>query len=125
MQNATEQINVLKQFEGKRIKAAESSLKNFTIEFEGGVGLSIEASGEKDAPAIMLTALAAENLPRLSEAVCSVDWTWIYGSSIKRSTGASSYVKFELDPAGPLNVGVSVWQGSPFLSFQPFRPPAK
>ena len=33
-------------------------------------------------------------------------------------------LRLHLEPAGPLTVSAAVWQGSPFLAFQPYRAPA-
>jgi hypothetical protein len=109
---------------GAKIIRANSSLRNFAIELSDGRGLLMEAVNDSDAeePAIAMTLVKATALPALNEAVCSVDWSWIYGSTIKQISAGAKMVRFQLENIGPLNVSVGTWQGSPFLSFQPFRP---
>lgn len=114
---------VLIQAVGKRIKSATSSLSSFSIELEDGSALLANADRADGEPAIRVTSVAASSLPELADAVCSVDWSWICGSTLKKATLHSQQLKLELDPAGPLTISLAVWQGSPFLSFQPFRPP--
>lgn len=113
---------VLESSVGRSIKSANSSLRSFSIEFSDGQGLLIEAGGTPDSPAILVTAPPAEELPQAKDAVCAVDWSWIYQSKVDNVGMAPTAVRFTLNPAGPLTVAVAVWQGSPFLSFQPFGP---
>lgn len=112
----------LEKLLGRSIKTANSSLKSFAIQFADGQGLLLEAGGTPDAPALLISAPPAEELPAARDAVCAVDWTWIYQSKVDNVAMAPTAVKFTLNPAGPLTVAVAFWQGSPFLSFQPFRP---
>ena len=107
---------------GAKVKRANSSLRNFAIELEDGRGISIEAVEDEGEPLITANIIQAESLPSLNEAVCSVDWSWIYANQIKQILVSSKMVRFQLHNVGPLNVSVGTWQGSPFLSFQPFRP---
>ena len=110
---------------GKRIARADSSLKNFSVALDDGSGLQIDAIDDEGDARLAVTLPAAEALPNAKEAVCAVDWSWIYNSTIKNASADSSRIRLQLDPAGPLIVSVSVWQGSSFLAFQPFKPPAK
>jgi hypothetical protein len=107
---------------GAKLEAASSSLKNFAIKLPDGRGISIEARDVDGDPEISVSLVKASELPKLNEAVCSVDWSWIVGSTVSDITVSAKMVRFSFDPAGPLNVSVGTWQGSPFLSFQPFRP---
>ncbi len=109
----------------RSIVSANSSLQDFTVELDDGSGLSLQAVEHDGEPSITASVLPACQLPLLNEAVCSVDWSWICGSTIKDIAATDNLVKLELVPAGPLKVGVGIWQGSAFLSFQPFRPPAR
>jgi hypothetical protein len=108
---------------GAKIASANSSLSNLAIALEDGRGISLVAAIDDGELSIDASIVQAKDLPALSEAVCSVDWTWIKGSVIKQATASSKIFKLHLDPAGPLTVSVAVWQGSPFLSFMPFRAP--
>jgi hypothetical protein len=111
----------LESLYGKKILSACSSLRNFSITFEENLGLSIDAISSPSGCAVQTRIVEANSLPTEADAVCSVDWSWIKGSAPRLVGCSSSSVKFELDPAGPLVVSVALWQGKPFLSFQPFR----
>ena len=110
---------------GKRIARADSSLKNFSVALNDGSGLQIDAVDEEGEARLLVTLPGADSLPNAKEAVCAVDWSWIYDSTIKNASVDSARVRLQMDPAGPLTISVSVWQGSPFLAFQPFKPPVK
>lgn len=104
-----------------KIISACSSLQNFSIQFEKGVGLRLDANAEDGQPRIELSIVDAELLPKSTDAVCSVDWRWIYDSvPVQIAVGAAA-VKFSLAPVGPLVVSAGSWQGKPFLSFQPYK----
>lgn len=107
---------------GKRVISASSSLKNFSIELDGGVGLRLDAA---PGPLLAVEIVASADLPKQTEAVCSVDWSWIYQATIKNLTVSSNVLKLELDPVGPITISAGTWQGSPFLSFQPYKAPAR
>jgi hypothetical protein len=115
-------LDDVKSCVGASIVKAHSSLRNFAIELSDGRGLSIEAIDDGGDPLIESKLVPARDLPALNEAVCSVDWSWIYGFAVKQISVADKMVRMQLDTIGPLNVSVGTWQGSPFLSFQPFRP---
>jgi len=118
MQNMIETDKLI----GKSIVSGNSSLRNFALALNDGNGISLEAVDADGNPSISSSIVAAGDLPALNEAVCSVDWSWICGSVIKQISSSDKALRLQLDPAGPLTVSVGVWQGSPFLSFQPFRP---
>jgi hypothetical protein len=48
-------------------------------------------------------------------------WSWIQKAKVADTRMASSAVNFSLDPAGPLQIAVQMWQGSPFLAFSPWK----
>ncbi len=112
----------VKSLVGKKITKASSSLKNFSIEFEGENGLQLDAV---DGPKISANVVANKDLPIQTEAVCSVDWSWIYTSELKQISVDGAVVRFQLDKAGALTVTAGTWQGSSFLGFQPYKPAAK
>jgi hypothetical protein len=107
---------------GKKIIKASSSLKNFSIEFEGEHGLQMDAI---DGPKISVNIVPNKDLPVQTEAVCSVDWSWIYNSSLKQISVDAAILRLQLDSVGPLTVSAGNWQGSSFLSFQPYKPAAR
>ena len=112
----------IKSLVGKKIAKASSSLKNFSIEFEGDSGLQMDAL---DGPKISARVVANKDLPIQTEAVCSVDWSWIYKAELKQISVDGPVVRLQLDGAGPLTVTAGTWQGSAFLGFQPYKPAAK
>ncbi|HEY9679816.1 MAG TPA: hypothetical protein V6C76_17570 [Drouetiella sp.] len=107
---------------GKKIVRATSSLKNFSIEFEGSHGLQMDAV---DGPKISAAVVDNTALPVPTEAVCAVDWSWIYGSTLKSLKVDPSVARLQLDAAGPLTVTAGNWQNSAFLGFMPYKPAAK
>jgi len=113
--------NKLSSIIGDRIISANSSLKNFSIRLEK-TGVCLDAV---DGPGISVRLVGIEDLGSEKEAVCAVDWSWILQSTIKNVSVQGAAVKLELDPAGPVVIAASNWQGSPFLSFQPYKAPAR
>jgi hypothetical protein len=108
---------------GGRVARASSSLTAFALALEDGRGLLVEARGD-GAPAVAVSTPPAAALPALEEAGCAVDWSWIAGSLLRGARLAAGRLQLELDPAGPLTVSAALWQGRPFLAFQPYRPRA-
>ncbi len=118
-------VGNLSSLYGKKIVRAESSLQNFSVEVEGATGLNLQALNQSGRMFLSASVVDSSDLPKLSEAVCSVDWSWIYGSVVREIILATGTVRLNLQPVGPVNISLSVWQGSPFLAFQPFRPSNK
>ena len=108
---------------GRRVASASSSLTLFSLALDDGRGLLAEASGDASAAAVTLSLLPLDALPQLAEAVCAVDWSWIVDATVRTATLADDQLHLELDPVGPLTVSAALWQGTPFLAFQPYRPP--
>ncbi|HEY9869282.1 MAG TPA: hypothetical protein V6D08_08960 [Candidatus Obscuribacterales bacterium] len=113
----------LDDLRGKTIDRADSSLTLLVIRFDDGSGLLLEAVGDATDPEISWAVKPAHLLPEAKDAVCAVDWGWIAGAKIEQVSGSKGSVRFQLDPAGPLTVSALVWQGAPFLAFQPFKQP--
>lgn len=109
------------QVRGKVVASATSELKMFAVKFEDGTGLLLEAAGSSSAPAVTARLLEASELPADTDAVCKVDWSWIQNSKIADTKVGTGSVTFSLEPAGPLQIAVQVWQGSPFLAFSPWK----
>lgn len=110
------------QIEGKLITEASSTLTTFACKFADGRGLLIEAKTENGpAPSLTGIVIAASELPTASDAVCKVDWSWIYGSQVVAARIEKTDAKLQLDKAGPLTISLQMWQGKPFLAFQPYR----
>lgn len=114
---------------GETIESCASALDLFCFWLKGGEGLILKA--EKDESDgivnelnIGIYALNASAMPRPGQAVCSVDWSWIYGKeilSLDKSNLPSPAVKLKLDSV-TVTVSVGIWQGKPFLSFMPYKP---
>jgi hypothetical protein len=113
----------LASIQGLKIVSANSSLKNLSIRLENEIGLSLDAIADEDEILVRLSVVNAQDLALDSDAVCSVDWAWIYGSTVTSVKASSAVVRLQLSEVGPLTVSVNLWQGSPFLSFQPFKAP--
>jgi hypothetical protein len=113
----------LASIQGLKIISANSSLKNLSVRLENEIGLSLDAIADEDEIMVQLSVIKAQDLAVDSDAVCSVDWGWICGSTITSVKASSTIVRLQLSEVGPLTVSVNLWQGSPFLSFQPFKVP--
>jgi hypothetical protein len=109
----------LKTAVGTKIVRAQSSLRSFAAELNDGRGIILNAA---EGPTISAEVVQASQLPSLSEAVCSVDWSWIATSSLEDIQISTTAVRLTLQPAGPLTISAGIWQGSPFLSFMPYKP---
>jgi hypothetical protein len=119
-----ERSEALKAILGKKIQQASSALTSFAVKFDDGTGVIFDAV-QPASPMVAAKTVSADQLPNLEEAVCSVDWSWIYGSTVDDAKEAGSSVRLQLNSAGPLTIGSALWEGKPFLSFQPFRPAKK
>lgn len=107
---------------GQKVKNAVSSLENLSIEFENGQGILVSAQDEERRPVVLIEQMPADKLPRQADAVCSVDWSWIFQSTLTAAPVQEGTLRLELNPAGPMTVSVQFWQGKPFLAFQPYKP---
>jgi hypothetical protein len=120
---------------GATLTSAASSLHSFGLNFADGRGLlltaAVEAGDKKmniaDELSIDSVIKPVSEMPKLAEAVCSVDWSWIYGakllsvSALSGPRGKTIVLKF--DTVGPITVSVGAWEGKPFLSFMPYKKP--
>lgn len=120
---------------GATLVSAASSLHSFGLNFADGRGLLLTAAVEEGDSAMNIAdeltinseIRALNDMPKLAEAVCSVDWSWIYGakllavSSLSGPRGKTIVLKF--DKVGPITVSVGAWEGKPFLSFMPYKKP--
>lgn len=108
-----------------KVVAAYSSLTNFSCEFDNGKGLRVDAirnpSGQ-GAAKVRISVVTAAELERAADAVCRVDWTWIYGKAVLGLLTYADAAQLELSDIGKLTVSAQMWQDKPFLAFQPYRP---
>src|ERR1700691_4619674 len=117
------QAKPLEILKDKKIVSAQSDLSNLCINFENELVLHISACLENRLPVLNALCVLPSDCPYLGEAGCSVEWSWILDSLMDEFILSPSSIRLILRPAGPLTVSTAVWQGSPFLSFLPFRPP--
>ncbi len=110
---------------GTKVVRASSSLHQFAIELSGDHCLILDATAADSEPAIEPSLSDAGQFPSTGDAVCAVDWSWIAGGELTAVTAKSDQVKLTFSPQGPVTVSVGTWQGKPFLSFMPYKPPAK
>ncbi|MFA7339420.1 MAG: hypothetical protein WC028_21750 [Candidatus Obscuribacterales bacterium] len=135
MANLTSVSNISSELAGATLATAASSLHSFGLNFADGRGLLLTASVEEgdsqmniaDELSIDSEIKPVSEMPKLAEAVCSVDWSWIYGakllsvSAVSGPRGKTVVLKF--DTVGPITVSVGAWEGKPFLSFMPYKKP--
>ena len=126
LRNASKDAS-LNSLEGATVKSAQSSLDTFALIFEDGRGLLVNAVVDEGECGISAKILQASEIAAPSEAVCSVDWSWIYGQTLtpgglRQSFGMTPTLKVNLTGVGTITVAVGVWQGKPFLSFMPYKP---
>lgn len=135
MANLTSVSNISSELAGATLATAASSLHSFGLNFADGRGLLLTASVEEgdsqmniaDELSIDSEIKPVSEMPKIAEAVCSVDWSWIYGakllsvSAVSGPRGKTVVLKF--DTVGPITVSVGAWEGKPFLSFMPYKKP--
>ncbi len=107
---------------GKQIKQGTSSLKQFAIELTEEPAILLEADGDASCPTVSISAPPKSALPKIEEAVCLVDWSWLGGARIVNLTINDTRVILDLGELGPLTVTAAAWRGAPFLSFLPYKP---
>lgn len=110
---------------GNKVVRAASSLHQFAIEFSGDKCLILDAVSKDSSPVIAAQVTGSAQFPQSGDAVCSVDWSWISGGELIKVDSRTDQIKLNLSPQGPIAVSVAVWQGKPFLSFTPYKPPGK
>lgn len=115
----TEIPNKIEDLQGHSIEAAQSSLDCFFLKLDNGIGLILKPN--KTNAVIEVDVVSADQLPKLSEAVCAVDWSWICHSKIELVKASPNQIMFKLNPAGPLKVKSGVWQNKPYLFFEPYK----
>lgn len=110
---------------GKKIVRANSTLRQFAVELSDDACLILDAETDESGPTICPNVAGSDQFPRDGDAVCAVDWSWIEGGVLTDIALNTEKVKLTLSPQGPVTVSVGTWQGKPFLSFMPYKAPAK
>jgi len=129
-QNSQDEVLVhsLDALAGAKVSRAQSSLDSFAIVFADGRGLLMTACVDEGECGIDARVVHASQITPPSEAVCAVDWSWIYGQSVvpdgvkEGMTQTGAAVKITLTSVGTITVASGMWQGKPFLSFMPYKP---
>jgi hypothetical protein len=113
---------------GAKVTRAQSSLDSFALIFEDGRGLLMNGVAEDGECRISVKVLDGREIAPPAEAVCAVDWSWIYGQTVvpggvkQVSSIQGTAVKLTLTGVGTITVAAGIWQGKPFLSFMPYKP---
>lgn len=135
MANLTSVSNISGELAGATLATAASSLHSFGLNFADGRGLLLTASVEEgdckmniaDELRIDSAIMSVSDMPKLAEAVCSVDWSWIYGAKLLSVSALNGprgkTIVLQFDTVGPITVSVGAWEGKPFLSFMPYKKP--
>ncbi len=110
---------------GSKVLRASSSLHQFAIELSGDQCLILDAASAESGPSIEPSVGDGSKFPSSGDAVCAVDWSWISGGELKDIKVSCDQIKLILSPQGPVTVSAGVWQGKAFLSFMPYKAPAK
>lgn len=135
MANITSVSNISGELAGATLATAASSLHSFGLNFTDGRGLLLTASVEEgdskmniaDELSIDSAIKPVSDMPKLAEAVCSVDWSWICGAKLLSVSALNGprgkTIVLQFDTVGPITVSVGAWEGKPFLSFMPYKKP--
>lgn len=124
----TSQLELTQSLIGLSVIKALSSLRIFVLYFEDGRALVLDAVDAADAlgPDIDCRVLPSAEVEAPDEAVCAVDWSWIYGktlNSVERGSGGYGPA-IRLNLAGTtVTTSVGLWEGKAFLSFMPYKDP--
>jgi len=54
---------------------------------------------------------------------CAVDWSWLAGQRIASVTSGLDFLTITLESGLVFTTKALLWQGKPFLSFDPYRAP--
>lgn len=95
-----------------KIVKAQSSLNAFAIYFASGKALLISAVDDELGPDVDFEVKGADSVPEQNEAVCSVDWSWIYGKEVQSvSRGRGGYgpsIRMDWDNS-VITTSVGIW----------------
>ena len=59
-----------------------------------------------------------------AEGGCAVDWSWLTGQRIVSVTSGLDFLTITFDSGLVFKTKALLWQGQPFLSFEPYQAPA-
>ena len=55
---------------------------------------------------------------------CTVDWSWLRGLQIESATNDLQHLRLRLSNGQTLTIQAAMYQGKPFLAFDPYKPRA-
>ncbi len=55
---------------------------------------------------------------------CTVDWSWLQGLQIASATNDLQHLRLRLSNGQTLTIQAAMYQGKPFLAFDPYKPRA-
>ncbi len=55
---------------------------------------------------------------------CTVDWSWLHGLQIESATNDLQHLRLRLSNGQTLTIQAAMYQGKPFLAFDPYKPRA-
>ncbi len=55
---------------------------------------------------------------------CTVDWSWLGGLQIESATNDLQHLRLRLSNGQTLKIQAAMYQGKPFLAFDPYKPRA-
>ena len=53
---------------------------------------------------------------------CTVDWSWLAGLQIEAATSDLQHLRIRFSNGQTLTVQTAMYQGKPFLAFDPYKP---
>ncbi|MFN8521759.1 MAG: hypothetical protein U0821_01470 [Chloroflexota bacterium] len=57
-----------------------------------------------------------------ADAGCTVDWSWIHGLQVESATSDLKHWRVRFTNGLTLTVQAAMYQGAPFLAFDPYKP---
>ncbi len=57
------------------------------------------------------------------ESGCTVDWSWLNGREVESVTSDLQHWRIRFKDGQTLKIQAGVYQGKPFLAFDPWKPP--
>ena len=55
---------------------------------------------------------------------CTVDWSWLHGLEVESATSDLQHLRLRFSNGQTLTIQAAMYQGKPFLAFDPYKPRA-
>ncbi len=55
---------------------------------------------------------------------CTVDWSWLQGFEVESATSDLQHLRLRFSNGQTLTIQAAMYQGKPFLAFDPYKPRA-